>query len=165
MNSFAIAPVHTPDDLAAIVALFEKYAQSLGIDLTFQDFATELHSLPGKYAASHGGILLLARRNSSNEPLGCVALRCLHAEKGYCEMKRLYVDPASRGLGLGQALAEAIIQQARKMNYKSVRLDTLPNMTAARKLYQGLGFVEINAYYDTPIEGTIFLELQLPSSS
>ena len=155
---FSVSHVNSPDAVKEVITLFEAYALSLGIDLTFQDFATEMASMPGKYAPPNG-ILLLAR-NTSGDAIGCVGLRPL-APKECCEMKRLYVDPKGRGLGVGKALAEAIVKEARRLGYSAMRLDTLPTMSAARSLYKSLGFVEIEPYYDTPIEGTIFLELSL----
>jgi putative acetyltransferase len=159
MAGFTIRKVTSAIDLADTIRLFEAYAASLGIDLAFQDFATEMASMPGKYASSNGGLLLLAR-NTEGDAIGCVALRAM-STKGCCEMKRLYVDPAGRSLGVGKALAVAAIEVARELGYQAMRLDTLPSMASARALYKGLGFVEIDAYYSTPIEGTLFLELSL----
>jgi putative acetyltransferase len=159
MAGFTIRKVTSEIDLEDTIRLFEAYAASLGIELAFQDFATEMASMPGKYAPSSGGALLLAR-NTEGEAIGCVALRAMPTE-GSCEMKRLYVDPAGRGLGVGKALAVAAIGVAKELGYRAMRLDTLPSMSSARALYKALGFVEIDAYYSTPIEGTLFLELSL----
>lgn len=158
MSNFSIAPAHTSQDLDDITHLFEAYAASLGIDLGFQDFANELASLPGAYSSPQGTLLLA--RNNNDEAIGCAALRPMKTS-GHCEMKRLYVDPQGRGTGVGKALVEAVVIAARRMGYKAIRLDTLPPMKAARKLYKTMGFTEIEAYYDTPIEGMIFLELSL----
>ncbi|MFO1027851.1 MAG: GNAT family N-acetyltransferase [Acetobacteraceae bacterium] len=158
MTGFAIAPATEASDLAAVRRLFQAYADSLGVDLGYQDFAAELATLPGKYAAP-GGALLLARM-AQGEPAGCVALRPLPFD-GCCEMKRLYVAPAGRGSGVGRALAEAVVAAARQRGYREIRLDTLPFMQAAMALYESLGFVEIAPYYDTPIAGTRFLALPL----
>jgi putative acetyltransferase len=117
-----------------------------------------MDSMPGKYSPP-GGALLLAR-NDTHEAIGCVALRPLLLD-GCCEMKRLYVAPSGRGTGVGKALATATIEEARKLGYRSIRLDTLPTMESAQALYRNLGFKEIKAYYDTPLEGTVFLELLL----
>src|ERR1700761_8940719 len=121
MATFTISTVESQQDLNDTIKLFEAYATSLGIDLTFQDFATEMSSMPGKYAPPTGSLLLA--RDTAGEAIGCVGLRPLGTE-GMCEMKRLYVDPKGRGLGVGKALAEAIIDEANRLGYHAVRLDT-----------------------------------------
>jgi GNAT superfamily N-acetyltransferase len=153
-DSFHIRPVRSPGDLTATVALFEAYAASLKIDLCFQDFAAELAAMPGKYAPPCGELLLA--RDGQGESVGCVGLRPLAAD-GCCEMKRLYVAPSRRRHGLGRALVEAILAEARRIGYREIRLDTLPNMVEALQLYEKEGFKAIEPYYDTPIAGTIFL--------
>lgn len=160
-SDVSITPVSTQEDLTATTSLFKAYAHSLGIDLTFQDFTTELSSLPGKYSPSNNGALFLARLTSTNQPVGCVGLRAMTTKPGTCEIKRLYVDPAGRGLGVGRKLVEAVIEEARKLGYGACLLDTLPQMVEARGLYRSLGFVETEAYYETPLEGTVFLRLGL----
>jgi ribosomal protein S18 acetylase RimI-like enzyme len=161
-SAVTISPVRTPDDLSSAVALFHEYTERLAIDLTFQDYATEMASMPGKYSPPKGD-LLLAKLPATNIPIGCVALRPLpNAGDHVCEMKRLYVAPAGRGSGAGRALALAVISLAEQLGYREMRLDTLSTMAAALKLYHGLGFVSIPAYYSTPIEGTSFLSLALP---
>jgi ribosomal protein S18 acetylase RimI-like enzyme len=137
--------------------LFEDYAAALGVDLCFQNFAAELAALPGEYVRP-GGCLLLAFDNG-NVAQGCVALRPIDAET--CEMKRLYVRPAARSLGLGRALADAVIGEARGMGYRRLVLDTLPTMERAMAMYRSLGFREIGAYRHNPVLGSLFLELVL----
>jgi ribosomal protein S18 acetylase RimI-like enzyme len=151
-----VHPVNTDADIGEIRALFLEYAQSLGIDLAFQDFEAEITGLPGAYSPPHGCLLLATADGRS---AGCVAVRDLQA--GLCEMKRLYVKPEARGQGVGRALAEAAIRFGRASGYEAMRLDTLPNMVAAQALYRQLGFREIPAYRYNPIPGTTFLELAL----
>ncbi len=152
--AYQIAPARTAADIAAIAALFRAYAASLQIDLSYQGFDAEVADLPGKYAPP-GGELLLARA-SDGSVLGCVALRPMDSA-GSAEMKRLYVAPAGRGLGLGRALVEALVMCAAGLGYRDICLDTLPSMTDAIMLYRKLGFEPTEHYYDTPIEGTVFL--------
>jgi ribosomal protein S18 acetylase RimI-like enzyme len=154
MSSFYISHVRSSADLEAVAQLFKAYANSLDIDLAYQDFASELASLPGKYAPP-AGELLLARSNLG-EPLGCVAIRPMDTPK-HCEMKRLYVSPSGRGLGLGRALVRASIRQAVRIGYQAMYLDTLPSMVQALNLYRQEGFQPAAPYYDTPIRETIFL--------
>ncbi|KAK3066723.1 hypothetical protein LTR53_016812 [Teratosphaeriaceae sp. CCFEE 6253] len=158
VGRFYITVASTLEDLADIASLFNAYTTSLGIDLAFQDFATELASLPGRYSPPSGTLLLA--RDTNSQAIGCVALRP-QAQPEFCEMKRLYVSPHGRGLGLGRALAERVVRDAGRMGHRFMRLDTLPSMAAARALYGELGFEEVGAYYETPLEGTIFLELDL----
>ncbi|MHC4425933.1 MAG: GNAT family N-acetyltransferase [Planctomycetota bacterium] len=143
-------------NLEVVKSLFEEYAESLGFDLCFQNFEEELANLPGDYAPPDGRLLLATYRD---EVAGCVALRKL--DDGICEMKRLYVRPDLRGLKIGRALAEAIIEQAKKIGYACMRLDTVPSMEAARALYVSLRFKQIEPYRDNPIEGAVFMELAL----
>ena len=147
---------HGEDELPAVRRLFEEYAASLDVDLAFQDFARELRDLPGEYAPSAGRLLLAL---DDDDPAGCVALRPYRPE--VCEMKRLYVRPAYQGSGLGRRLAEEVVQAGREAGYRLIRLDTLPSMVAARKLYRSLGFEEIEAYRHNPVHGTTYFELRL----
>ena len=154
---FTTKPVRDADDLKAAIALFYAYADFLGVDLTYQKFEAEMASMPGHYAPPRGELLLA--RGETGAALGCVGLRPL--EDGVCEMKRLYVTPEARGLKLGQALADAIVAEARRIGYREMRLDTLPKLKAAIALYQKMGFRRTAAYYDTPIVGTLFFTLKL----
>ena len=143
-------------NLAAVKSLFEEYAESLGFDLCFQNFEEELANLPGDYAPPDGRLLLATYKDNV---AGSVALRKM--DDSVCEMKRLYVRPDLRGLKIGRALAEAVIEEARKAGYTRMRLDTVPSMNVARALYVSLGFGEISPYRYNPIEGTVFMELTL----
>jgi ribosomal protein S18 acetylase RimI-like enzyme len=156
--AFYINPVETDADLAATTRLFEGYAASLPVDLGYQGFEFELAGLPGKYAPPHGALLLA--RGSAGEALGCVGLRPLLVVE-VCEMKRLFLLPAARGMGLGRAMAEAIISEAKRIGYSEMRLDTLPTMTGAIRLYEQIGFTRTGPYYaPTPAE-TVFMALKL----
>jgi ribosomal protein S18 acetylase RimI-like enzyme len=155
---FTTPPVRTADDLAAVVALLEDYVATLTVDLGYQDFSGELAGLPGKYAPPKGELLLA--RDAADRPLGCVGLRPIPPDGG-CEMKRLYLLPAARGLGLGKAMTEAVIQMARSLGYGALRLDTLPSMTTALRLYDAMGFERTGPYYAPTPEGTVFMRLKL----
>jgi GNAT superfamily N-acetyltransferase len=144
------------NDLRQIRELFLEYADSLGVDLEFQNFKQEVADLPGDYASPRGRLFLVL---SNSLPAGCGALRAISST--VCEMKRLYVRPPFRGSGLGKLLAERIIQEARKIGYDSMLLDTLPTMTQARQLYAELGFQETQPYRFNPVRGTAFMSLDL----
>ena len=159
---FRISPARGAADLAAVADLFAGYAASLPVDLGYQDFDGELAALPGKYAPPTGALFLA--RDPAGAPLGCVGLRPL-PDEGCCEMKRLFLRPAARGLGLGRALTQAVIERARALGYRQLRLDTLASMTAAQALYGDMGFERIDPYYAPTPEGTVFMGLELGQTS
>jgi putative acetyltransferase len=136
--------------------LFAEYGRSLGIDLGFQDFDNELATLPGKYAAPDGAVYIATL---DGVPCGCVALRRL--DRDACEMKRLYVRPDARGLGVGAELVRLVVEAGRARGYKVMRLDTLPTMKSAIALYTSFGFRQIPAYTFNPIRGAVFMEKTL----
>jgi len=144
-------------DMSAVRELFIEYAKWLGFSLAYQNFQGELASLPGKYANPRGR-LLLARVDG--EAAGCGAMRPL--DDSTCEMKRLFVRPSFRGLGLGRKIAEELIASAREVGYDAMRLDTLPDkMGEAVRMYWSLGFYEISAYYANAPAGTVYFETRL----
>ena len=153
----------TPDSSAAYDAtrtIFREYASGLGVDLCFQGFEAELAALPGEYAAPRGALQLAL---VNGEVAGCGAFRPI-GDVDYanaCEMKRLYVRPGYRGLGLGRLIAQALLDQAVRAGYSVMLLDTLDDMEAARGLYAQLGFEEIPPYYYNPIPGAHYLKAQL----
>ena len=155
-NAFTIAAADA-SDIGEVAALFRAYEAHIGVDLSYQGFADELATLPGKYAAPHGQLLIA--RGANGAAIGCVALRPMEAP-GCCEMKRLFVSPEGRGLGLGRALAEAVVAEAAKLGYAELRLDTLPSMREAIAIYRKLGFAPIAPYYAAR-EGTLFMALSL----
>jgi putative acetyltransferase len=157
VKAFDVQQAESPQQIASIRELFLEYAESLGFSLCFQGFDKELEELPGDYAPPDGRLLLATREG---QPAGCVALHKLEPE--ICEMKRLYLRPQFRGKGLGKALAESVINEAREIGYKKLRLDTVvPVMRAAVAVYRNLGFREIAPYRSNPIVGTLYMELQL----
>jgi ribosomal protein S18 acetylase RimI-like enzyme len=156
----SLAEPQSDAEWAASAAIFKEYGDSLGIDLSFQNFEEELTSLPGLYAAPRGTVLLAW---VDGELAGCCALRPIDDVDvpNAAEMKRLYVRPAFRRFGLGRLLAEAVLDAARQMGYSSVLLDTLDAMEAARALYEELGFIEIPPYYHNPLPGSHYLRVDL----
>ncbi len=158
MAAIVIRPAR-PDEMPVVKALFIEYATGIsteiGLDLAFQCFDQELATLPGKYSAPYGTILLA---EVDGELKGVVALRPL--EEGISEMKRLFVQPGARGIGVGRLLIEAVLQKAREAGYSAVRLDSLQHMKSAIGIYRSLGFRDIEAYYENPV-CPVYLELKL----
>jgi putative acetyltransferase len=150
----------SPVQLDATRTIFREYAAGLGVDLCFQNFEAELAVLPGEYGAPRGSLLLAT---VNGELAGCGACRPL-GDVDYanaCEMKRLYVRPGFRGLGLGRTLAQELMDHAMRAGYSVMLLDTLDDMEAARGLYGALGFEEIPPYYFNPIPGAHYLKADL----
>ena len=155
-SSLRIQQASSVEEIDVARALFKEYAAAIEIELGYQGFADELAELPGRYAPPRGRLLVAWM---GDEAAGCVALRPL--AENVCEMKRLYVRPVFRGAGVGKQLAEAIIAEARQIGYAVMRLDTVPQLAAAARTYESLGFVRREAYYETPVTDTIFMELRL----
>ncbi|HYG97938.1 MAG TPA: GNAT family N-acetyltransferase [Terriglobales bacterium] len=156
-SEVAIINAVDPAHITAVRELFLEYAASLGFSLCFQNFDQEIADLPGMYAPPDGCLLLALR---GDEALGCVALHALADD--LCEMKRLYVRPTARGLGLGRLLIEQVISEARSIGYRRMRLDTIEGlMDRAIALYREFGFRETEPYRFNPSPHTLFLELQL----
>jgi ribosomal protein S18 acetylase RimI-like enzyme len=160
MDDLTIRDLEVAGELDLVRLLFREYEAAVGVDLCFQGFEEEVAGLPGDYTPP-GGALLLALQGET--VVGCVALRPWDEAIG--EMKRLYVRPAGRGAGIGRELCRALISRAREIGYRSIRLDTLATMEAARSLYRSLGFVEIEAYTHNPDPGVGFFELALAVES
>jgi putative acetyltransferase len=151
-----LAQARTESEYAAARTLMVEYAENLGVDLCFQNFSSELQDLRGVYGPPRGCLWLASQEGAF---VGCVGIRQRAATT--CEMKRLYVRATARGSGLGRALALAAIDSARALGYQRMLLDTLAEMTGARRLYATLGFRECAPYYDNPIPGAIYMELDL----
>lgn len=152
-----IASADSPEQIEETRKLFREYEARLGINLCFQGFEKELANLPGKYSKPDGRLFLIS---VDGQIAGCAALRKLSGE--ICEMKRLFARRNFRGSGLGKMLIEKLIEEARLIGYKKIRLDTLPDkMPSAVKLYKFYGFYEISPYYDNPHRKPLFMELDL----
>lgn len=151
-----LVPALSATEVAACRELFTEYQRGLGVSLCFQGFDAELAGLPGDYAPPRGRLVLAL---IAGRPAGCVALRPLSHRDA--EMKRLYVRPAHRATGLGRALALHVIAEARSIGYEALKLDTLPQMTAAQRLYEKLGFRDAAPYNDNPVSGVRFMALDL----
>jgi ribosomal protein S18 acetylase RimI-like enzyme len=151
-----ITAQYTQGMIEEIKRLFIEYSQSLGVDLDFQNFEKELNTLPGKYVPPAGALILAL---VDGRAAGCIALR--KVDDDICEMKRLYVRNDYRGLGIGNKLISMIIEEASKLNYSYMRLDTLPTMRKAQELYKSYGFYDIEPYVYNPVIGIKFLELNL----
>jgi len=151
-----IKQVQTKTEIEEVRKLFREYEVFWGVDLCFQSFEKELANLPGKYSPPNGDLLIGL---NDEKIVGCVAIRRL--DNGICEMKRLFVKPETRGTGLGKKLAEEIIVVAHERGYSLMRLDTLYRLTEAMHLYETLGFRKTDPYYDNPLPGVVYWELDL----
>ena len=151
-----IKRAQTKPEIEAVRRLFREYEASLGVDLCFQHFEAELAGLPGRYAPPHGDLLIALDGETA---IGCVAVRRL--DDNVCEMKRLFVRPEARGKGLGRDLAQEIIAIARKRGYASIRLDTLEQLSSAMRLYEAIGFSRTGPYYENPLPGVVYWQLDL----
>jgi len=155
-----VVEANTHEDVDHARTLFKEYEAGLGISLCFQNFDHELKNLPGDYAPPDGRLLLA--KDDDDQIAGCIAMR--KHSPGICEMKRLFVRPAYRSTGLGRVLVNTIIDEARKLGYTHMRLDTLPGrMDKAIALYRSIGFVDIEPYY-TSLETAKFMELDLATN-
>ena len=151
-----IIEANTDELIAQAKSLFLEYAESLDFSLCFQNFDDELENFSSQYSPPTGNLFLAF---SEDEAVGCVGIR--HFEKGICEMKRLYVKAEYRGQKVGKELAVSAIRSGKKLGYECMRLDTLSSMQTANHLYASLGFTEIDPYRDNPIDGAIYMELNL----
>ena len=153
---FHIKQVKKSDDIETVQTLFDEYVTALNIDLTFQNYDNERRHIADIYLPPTGA-LYLAENNGASA--GCVGLRKLDGQR--CEMKRLYVRPDFRGMGLGAALCYQIIEKGRQLGYTEMLLDTLASMHGAVALYRSLGFKQIAPYYHNPLPDAQYLALRL----
>ena len=161
MNSdlelFEIIVAKSGEEYQQAGLLFRKYAEELGIDLSFQGFEKELVELEDQYGAPDGGLLLI--KNKKGQFIGCAGIRKLQDRTA--ELKRMYIDQEGRGLGLGSCLLKRSLELAKLLGYQRLRLDTLPFMKSAIMMYEKEGFYQIEAYRFNPIEGTKFYEKKI----
>ena len=144
-------------------ALFSEYTDMLIAGdprfkeyLDIQNYDAELSHLEGKYGLPDGRLYLLY---CDDKLAGSIGLRKLDHEN--CEMKRLYVRPEFRGLGLGSLLVRKLLDDAQEIGYRSMLLDTLPFLETAIKMYRSMGFYEIDCYNDSPLDTTIYMKIDL----
>ena len=157
MSIVSIKIADAAEEFEQAKTLFEEYAASLDFDLGYQDFKKELSTIAQQYKQPEGALLLSFVDNDN--AAGCAGVRRFSDE--IAELKRLYVKPGYRSLKIGKSLLESAIDTARQLNYKFIRLDTVPGQTKAQELYRYLGFYEIESYRYSPIEGTIYFEKRL----
>ncbi len=155
---FDIRAAQTAADMDLIRELFREYQDWLDVDLCFQDFEAELAALPGLYAPPEGRLYLVFDE-TDGALVGCVGLR--PRDHGRCEMKRLYVRPPWRRHGLGRGLTTLCLDEAREAGYEELCLDTLAQLHGARALYRDMGFKDIDAYYDNPLDGVSYMAISL----
>jgi putative acetyltransferase len=155
VGQFDIRPAR-PADIPEVRRMVQEYVDWIGLDLEFQEIDAELAGLPGDYAPPRGALFVA---EDGGRLIGMIGLRPFDA--AICEMKRLYVRPGARGRGLAKQLIAAALDEARRLQYSEIRLDTLPMMGDAQSLYLALGFADIPPYYDTPIAGTRFMSKKL----
>ena len=154
-------------DIPEVREMLKEYVDWIALDLAFQEIDDELAGLPGEYAPPRGALLVATNGGSSsaahgarvNRLVAMIGLRPI--DDRIAEMKRLFVRPEARGRGLARQLIDHLLAEARRLKYDEIRLDTLPMMGDAQKLYVAMGFADIDAYYDTPIAGTRFMALRL----
>jgi OHCU decarboxylase len=155
-HAIQIVNAVTENQITIAREMFVEYAKSLDIDLCFQNFDKEVNGLPGEYSLPRGRLLLAM---FESKVAGCVALKRISDE--VCEMKRLYVRSEFRGKGIGKRLTTDVMEQARVIGYKQMRLDTLPSMKEAIALYRSLGFESIAPFRDLPVSGALFMQARL----
>jgi len=151
-----INPLTDDGALAAARELIRAHIAAHSEAHNESDTAALIAALPAPYVPPAGGLWLAW---DGLDALGCVALRPLTQDTA--EVKRMYVRPGSRGSGIGRALAERVVVEARALGYERLRLGTLTTMQAAQSLYASLGFRPIPPYRAVEFGDTLFYELEL----
>ena len=140
------------DHMDLVRELFREYQAWLDADVCFQGFEDELANLPGAYAEPKGAIYLAFDKDQA---VACSAIKPSEDKPNKnAELKRLYVQEAFRGHGIGRDIFKASMHGARVMGYEGVVLETLPEkMQAAQFLYRDYGFKPITNYCDNADKG------------
>ena len=152
-----IKEVKSFEEYKVATELFQEYAYQTGYDLEFQNFNEELKKIESHYSAPGGAIFI--GYDEEGVPIGCFGIRKFDAS--ICELKRMYLKPEARGLGIGKQLLNKAIEVGSELKYKKMRLDTLPTMVSAIKLYEKTGFYKIEAYRFNPVAGALYYEIKL----
>jgi ribosomal protein S18 acetylase RimI-like enzyme len=150
-----VRPASWPSDLDAVRRILSGYFDAYRADLGKQDFPGEMERLATYYDGRDAWLWVA---EADGEAAGCIGLRRIDA--GRCELKRMVVEPAARGRGLGAMLARHAVAEARRLGFEAVYLDTLPSMQSARRIYEALGFRACPPYYGSPLCGAVFMELR-----
>lgn len=156
LSNLIFCTASSPQDYEEVKKIFIEYQQFLNVDLCFQSFENELLNLDTIYKPPKGTIILVKNKD---EIVACVAIKPI--EENNCEMKRLYVKPEFRGLGIGEKLVNELIDFAKAANFDKMKLDTLTRLTAAVKLYRKFGFIETKPYVYNPLDEVLYFEKSL----
>ena len=146
----------TDKDFEIAVDLFREYASHIGIDLSFQNFEDEILEIKNHYSRPNGQLIIVY---DNRNPTGCFGVRTL--EDSVCELKRMYLKKEARGKGVGKMMMTKALEIGRTLNFELMRLDTLPTMEKAIKLYKDMGFYEIEAYRFNPFKDAKYFEIRL----
>ena len=155
-KQFHIIEADSESDFRTVRNLFLEYAHWLGVDLSFQDFSEELKTLDVQYKHPLGAVLIL---KYGEVAVGCIGLRKF--SQGIGEIKRLFIRGEFRGRGWGKMLVRGILEIARELKYKCLKLDTLADMIPAIELYKSFGFRIVEPYRYNPHQDAVFMELKL----
>ena len=155
-NQIEIKEVKNTEDFLAAKKLIHEYIEWLGTDLSFQNFDKEMDTLPETYGNLDGRLFIAV---INNKAVGVAGIKRFNDKE--CEVKRMFVQPNSRGFNVGKLLLTECIEMAKKLNYYTIKLDTLDFMKSAIKLYTENGFVEISAYRHNPYKEAKYFELRL----